>query len=126
MYLGLKTFSRFEVCQFLEIDEGVLVRWLQVIEENYHSGNHYHNSTHAADVLHASAFFLECERTKVRSGPCLVFVLVLIFILVLVRVAVVVVDVLCVCDFFLECERTKVRSGPCLCYYPCSGGGGQR
>lgn len=64
VYLGLKTFARFGVCEFLGIEEAVLVRWLQVIEENYHSENHYHNSTHAADVLHASAYFLECERTK--------------------------------------------------------------
>ncbi|KAK7492620.1 hypothetical protein BaRGS_00016099 [Batillaria attramentaria] len=64
VYLGLKTFSRFGVCEFLGISEAVLVHWLQVIEENYHSENHYHNSTHAADVLHASAYFLECERTK--------------------------------------------------------------
>ncbi|XP_076443536.1 high affinity cAMP-specific and IBMX-insensitive 3',5'-cyclic phosphodiesterase 8A-like isoform X2 [Babylonia areolata] len=64
VYLGLKTFARFEACQFLGIEERVLVQWLQLMESNYHSANRYHNSTHAADVLQASAFFLECERTK--------------------------------------------------------------
>lgn len=63
--MGLKTFARFAVCEFLSIPESVLVAWLQLIESSYHDSNHYHNSTHAADVLHASAYFLECERTKV-------------------------------------------------------------
>ncbi|KAL8618682.1 hypothetical protein ACOMHN_048858 [Nucella lapillus] len=69
MYLGLKTFARFEVCQFLGIEESVLVQWLHVMEDNYHSRNHYHNSTHAADVLHASAYFLESHRTKMVFEP---------------------------------------------------------
>ena len=37
----------------------------QLIETNYHSKNAYHNSTHAADVLHATAVFLAKERVKV-------------------------------------------------------------
>ena len=37
----------------------------QLIENNYHSSNAYHNSTHAADVLHATAVFLAKERVKV-------------------------------------------------------------
>ena len=39
----------------------------QLIELNYHSKNAYHNSTHAADVLHATAVFLAKERVKVIS-----------------------------------------------------------
>ena len=39
----------------------------QLIELNYHSKNAYHNSTHAADVLHATAVFLAKERVKVNS-----------------------------------------------------------
>lgn len=39
----------------------------QLIELNYHSKNAYHNSTHAADVLHATAVFLAKERVKVCS-----------------------------------------------------------
>ncbi|NP_001391622.1 high affinity cAMP-specific and IBMX-insensitive 3',5'-cyclic phosphodiesterase 8B isoform 14 [Mus musculus] len=62
VYLGLKVFSRFGVCEFLNCTETTLRAWLQVIEANYHSSNAYHNSTHAADVLHATAFFLGKER----------------------------------------------------------------
>ncbi|KAM6157129.1 high affinity cAMP-specific and IBMX-insensitive 3',5'-cyclic phosphodiesterase 8B isoform 10-T10 [Erethizon dorsatum] len=64
VYLGLKVFSRFGVCAFLNCSEATLRAWLQVIEANYHSSNAYHNSTHAADVLHATAFFLGKERVK--------------------------------------------------------------
>ncbi|XP_033928436.1 high affinity cAMP-specific and IBMX-insensitive 3',5'-cyclic phosphodiesterase 8B isoform X1 [Melopsittacus undulatus] len=64
VYLGLKIFARFGVSEFLNCSEGVLRAWLQMIEANYHSSNSYHNSTHAADVLHATAFFLRKERVK--------------------------------------------------------------
>lgn len=65
-YLGLKIFSRFGVCEFLNCPEATLRSWLQVIEANYHSSNSYHNSSHAADVLHATAYFLCKERVKVK------------------------------------------------------------
>lgn len=64
-FLGLKIFSRFGVCEFLNCPEATLRSWLQVIEANYHSSNSYHNSCHAADVLHATAYFLCKERVKV-------------------------------------------------------------
>ncbi|KAM6034055.1 high affinity cAMP-specific and IBMX-insensitive 3',5'-cyclic phosphodiesterase 8B [Chlamydotis macqueenii] len=64
VYLGLKVFARFGVSEFLNCSEATLRAWLQVIEANYHSSNSYHNSTHAADVLHATAFFLSKERVK--------------------------------------------------------------
>ncbi|KAG7477030.1 hypothetical protein MATL_G00089060, partial [Megalops atlanticus] len=63
-YLGLKIFTRFGVCEFLNCAEATLRSWLQVIEANYHASNSYHNSTHAADVLHATAYFLRKERVK--------------------------------------------------------------
>uniref|UniRef100_A0A8K9V4Q6 Phosphodiesterase n=1 Tax=Oncorhynchus mykiss TaxID=8022 RepID=A0A8K9V4Q6_ONCMY len=63
-YLGLKIFSRFGVCEFLSCPEATLRSWLQGIEANYHSTNSYHNSSHAADVLHATAYFLCKERVK--------------------------------------------------------------
>lgn len=43
----------------------VVVFNFQLIETKYHSSNAYHNSTHAADVLHATAVFLAKERVKV-------------------------------------------------------------
>ncbi|KAM9509604.1 high affinity cAMP-specific and IBMX-insensitive 3',5'-cyclic phosphodiesterase 8B isoform 1-T1 [Guaruba guarouba] len=64
VYLGLKIFARFGVSEFLNCSEATLRAWLQMIEANYHSSNSYHNSTHAADVLHATAFFLRKERVK--------------------------------------------------------------
>uniref|UniRef100_A0A8C4RZS4 Phosphodiesterase n=1 Tax=Erpetoichthys calabaricus TaxID=27687 RepID=A0A8C4RZS4_ERPCA len=63
-YLGLKIFAQFRVCEFLSCSEASLRSWLQVIEANYHASNSYHNSTHAADVLHATAHFLRKERVK--------------------------------------------------------------
>uniref|UniRef100_A0AAY4DI77 Phosphodiesterase n=1 Tax=Denticeps clupeoides TaxID=299321 RepID=A0AAY4DI77_9TELE len=68
-YLGLKIFSCFGVCEFLNCPEATLRSWLQVIEANYHSSNSYHNSTHAADVLHATAYFLCKERVKQSLDP---------------------------------------------------------
>ncbi|KAM7392476.1 hypothetical protein PAMA_007543 [Pampus argenteus] len=63
-YLGLKIFTNFGVCEFLNCSEASLRSWLQLIESSYHSSNSYHNSTHAADVLHATAYFLQKERVK--------------------------------------------------------------
>ncbi|KAF4071782.1 hypothetical protein AMELA_G00266670 [Ameiurus melas] len=68
-YLGLKIFSRFGVCEFLNCSEATLRSWLQVIEANYHASNSYHNSTHAADVLHATAYFLCKEHVKQSLDP---------------------------------------------------------
>lgn len=71
IFLGLKIFARFGVCEFLKCSETTLRLWLQTIEAHYHSTNPYHNSTHAADVLHATAYFLCQERVKVRCVCCL-------------------------------------------------------
>ncbi|KAF3832855.1 hypothetical protein F7725_026520 [Dissostichus mawsoni] len=68
-YLGMKIFSRFGVCEYLNCPEATLRSWLQVIEANYHSSNSYHNSSHAADVLHATAYFLSKERVKQSLDP---------------------------------------------------------
>ncbi|XP_055479122.1 high affinity cAMP-specific and IBMX-insensitive 3',5'-cyclic phosphodiesterase 8A [Psammomys obesus] len=64
IYLGLKTFARFGICEFLQCSEATLRSWFQLIEANYHSCNPYHNSTHAADVLHATAYFLSRDKIK--------------------------------------------------------------
>uniref|UniRef100_A0A673BQC6 Phosphodiesterase n=1 Tax=Sphaeramia orbicularis TaxID=375764 RepID=A0A673BQC6_9TELE len=63
-YLGLKIFTSFGVCEFLNCSESTLRSWLQLMEASYHSSNSYHNSTHAADVLHATAYFLRKERSS--------------------------------------------------------------
>ncbi|XP_068131476.1 high affinity cAMP-specific and IBMX-insensitive 3',5'-cyclic phosphodiesterase 8A isoform X5 [Hyperolius riggenbachi] len=69
VYLGLKLFARFGVCSFLNCSETTMRSWLHIIESNYHSSNSYHNSTHSADVLHATAYFLCKERVKQSLDP---------------------------------------------------------
>uniref|UniRef100_A0A5F8HHP7 Phosphodiesterase n=1 Tax=Monodelphis domestica TaxID=13616 RepID=A0A5F8HHP7_MONDO len=69
VYLGLKIFARFGICEFLNCSESTLRSWLQIVEANYHSSNSYHNSTHSADVLHATAYFLSKERVKQTLDP---------------------------------------------------------
>ncbi|XP_053557355.1 high affinity cAMP-specific and IBMX-insensitive 3',5'-cyclic phosphodiesterase 8B [Bombina bombina] len=64
VYLGSKIFTSFGVCEFLNCSEATMRSWLQMIEANYHSSNSYHNSTHAADVLHATAYFLQKDSVK--------------------------------------------------------------
>ncbi|KPJ09594.1 High affinity cAMP-specific and IBMX-insensitive 3',5'-cyclic phosphodiesterase 8A [Papilio machaon] len=69
-HLGLALLGgRFDVCATLECDERTLLHWLTVIETNYHAVNTYHNSTHAADVLQAVAYFLEKDRLKTLLEP---------------------------------------------------------
>ncbi|CAK1584706.1 unnamed protein product [Parnassius mnemosyne] len=69
-HLGLALMGgRFDVCATLECDERTLLHWLTVIETNYHAVNTYHNSTHAADVLQAVAYFLEKDRLKTLLEP---------------------------------------------------------
>ena len=45
-------------------DLHILQNWLTLIEANYHATNSYHNSSHAADVLQATAYFLEKEKVS--------------------------------------------------------------
>ena len=63
--LGLKILNRFRVCEYLKIEEVLLVNWLTLMESNYKFSNTYHNSTHAADVLHATAYFLSTNKISV-------------------------------------------------------------
>ncbi|XP_029640624.1 high affinity cAMP-specific and IBMX-insensitive 3',5'-cyclic phosphodiesterase 8B-like isoform X2 [Octopus sinensis] len=64
VFLGLKILLRFGACEVLNVSETCLMNWLQTIESKYHASNYYHNSTHATDVLHAAAFFLEQLKYK--------------------------------------------------------------
>lgn len=59
--------NRFALCQHLKISESMLVNWLTLMESNYKPSNPYHNSTHASDVLHATAYFLSTEKLTVLS-----------------------------------------------------------
>ena len=59
----------YHVPSRLGCDEKTLHNWLTVIEYNYHLNNSYHNSTHAADVLQATAKFMQSERLKMMLDP---------------------------------------------------------
>jgi high affinity cAMP-specific and IBMX-insensitive 3',5'-cyclic phosphodiesterase 8 len=63
-YLGVRTLQRFGVSEFLKVSDSDLAGWLTLMESHY-KPNPYHNSTHAADVMHGIAFFLEQEGLKV-------------------------------------------------------------
>ncbi len=63
-YLGMAIFTRFQLHKTLGCPESVMQNWLTLIEANYKRSNAYHNSTHAADVLHSAAYFLEQETIK--------------------------------------------------------------
>ncbi len=58
-YVGMRVFKTFEVCDILEVEESMVASWLKLMETHYHRQNAYHNSTHAADVLQATAYFIK-------------------------------------------------------------------
>ena len=64
VWLGMTTLLRFEVNKTLKVEESIMQNWLTLVEANYHSANSYHNSSHAADVLQATAYFLEKENVS--------------------------------------------------------------
>lgn len=66
-FLCMKVFEQFGVAEFLRIDQGTLYQWTRVMESHYHASNPYHNSTHAGDVMHAAAYFLNLDMLKVRN-----------------------------------------------------------
>ena len=71
VFLGLKVFHHFEVMKYLQISEKIMYNWLAVIEGKYWASNTYHNSTHAADVMQASAYFLDRDRLRVSVSVTL-------------------------------------------------------
>ena len=60
----MSLFAKFNACSILNCDESTFRNWLSLIESHYHP-NPYHNSTHAADVMQATAYFLLKPRLKV-------------------------------------------------------------
>ncbi|KAG8189630.1 hypothetical protein JTE90_009561 [Oedothorax gibbosus] len=68
IWVGMALFAKFNACSLLNCDESVLRNWLSLIESKYHQ-NPYHNSTHAADVLQATAYFLSKPRLKAIFDP---------------------------------------------------------
>ncbi|XP_075536953.1 high affinity cAMP-specific and IBMX-insensitive 3',5'-cyclic phosphodiesterase 8B-like [Dermacentor variabilis] len=67
-WLGLSIFAKFSVHTSLECDDTIISNWLQLIESHYQD-NPYHNSTHAADVMQATAYFMLRLRNKDIFDP---------------------------------------------------------
>ncbi|XP_077512940.1 high affinity cAMP-specific and IBMX-insensitive 3',5'-cyclic phosphodiesterase 8B-like [Amblyomma americanum] len=67
-WLGMSVFSKFNVHTSLECDDDTISNWLQLVESNYRD-NPYHNSTHAGDVMQATAYFLIGLRKKNIFDP---------------------------------------------------------
>lgn len=67
-WLGMSILRHFNVPATLQCSETTIRNWLAVIEKNYHD-NPYHNSTHAADVMQATAFFLRSKRITAALDP---------------------------------------------------------
>ncbi|KAL1429885.1 hypothetical protein MTO96_015389 [Rhipicephalus appendiculatus] len=68
IWLGLSIFAKMNVPTSIDIDDSTIRNWLQLIESHYQD-NPYHNSTHAADVLQATAYFLLRLRKKDIFDP---------------------------------------------------------
>ncbi|XP_018046445.1 PREDICTED: high affinity cAMP-specific and IBMX-insensitive 3',5'-cyclic phosphodiesterase 8A-like isoform X3 [Atta colombica] len=69
VFLGLTIMNLYQVSTILQCDERILQNWLAIIEHNYNAENSYHNSTHAADVLQATARFMQSKRLKEILEP---------------------------------------------------------
>ncbi|XP_076475776.1 phosphodiesterase 8 isoform X5 [Bombus vancouverensis nearcticus] len=69
LFLGTTIMNMYRVPARLGCEEKVVQNWLTVIEMNYQSRNSYHNSTHAADVLQATARFMQSERLQQILEP---------------------------------------------------------
>jgi len=68
-HVGMELFRQFNAFKLLKIDEKTGLNWLQIIQSNYRSSNTYHNSTHAADVMQATAHFLTSTRCQNLLAP---------------------------------------------------------
>ncbi|CAK9826092.1 High affinity cAMP-specific and IBMX-insensitive 3',5'-cyclic phosphodiesterase 8A [Anthophora retusa] len=69
LFVGMTIMNLFRVPARLGCEEKVIQNWLTLIEMNYQAQNVYHNSTHAADVLQATARFMQSERLKQILEP---------------------------------------------------------
>ena len=61
--------SKFNVASRLGCSERTIHNWLMMVESHYLPSNTYHNSTHAADVLQATARFMLSDRLKSLLDP---------------------------------------------------------
>lgn len=68
IWLGLSLFSKMSVHASLGCEDATIRNWLQLVESHY-LDNPYHNSTHAGDVMQATAYFLFKLRKKEIFDP---------------------------------------------------------
>jgi hypothetical protein len=68
-YLGVHIFQEENFQSSLEINERVFKQWLIKMENGYQRNNPYHNSIHAADVLHSVNYFLGIRKLKSAIKP---------------------------------------------------------
>jgi len=61
--LGWHVLQRWELIQTFNLDQHVVRNFLRFVEESY-TDTEYHNSTHAADVLHGVFFMLTTARAE--------------------------------------------------------------
>lgn len=94
------------------------------MEASYHASNSYHNSTHAADVLHATAYFLRKERVKVRGNTHLELLTHLHCVLICAPVSVQCEALMCFIFSTIK-QTARQRFSPvltrfCLCWFQSS------
>lgn len=75
--LGVNVLLNFQLQKVLNVDERVIQNWLIEVERHYYARNPYHNSTHAADVLQAIAYFLKKDKVRrllddIDNATCLI------------------------------------------------------
>ncbi|XP_075534786.1 high affinity cAMP-specific and IBMX-insensitive 3',5'-cyclic phosphodiesterase 8B-like [Dermacentor variabilis] len=68
IWLGMSLFSKMNVHVSLDTDDATIRNWLKLMESHY-LDNPYHNSTHAGDVMQATAYFLLKLRKKDIFDP---------------------------------------------------------
>lgn len=64
---GYTLFLKYDMLNKFNIDEQVLINWLQAVQSGYHD-NPYHNAIHAADVLQVLHFIIyKCKLSQYMS-----------------------------------------------------------
>jgi hypothetical protein len=72
-YLTLTIFQEQNFQSVLGINEKMFKHWLLKMENGYERKNPYHNSTHAADVVHSLYYFITRDKLKCLLEPEEVF-----------------------------------------------------
>lgn len=63
--------NEYGLIELFQLDMVKLWRFLVLVQEDYHSGNPYHNAVHAADVTQAMYCFLQEPMVRHRNKKSL-------------------------------------------------------